>query len=57
MFESGSSLRDKRIRHDFLESTHYPFATFEATEIDGIPPIFADDFETGDTSRWSMAIP
>ncbi len=37
MFESDSTLRDKRIRHDFLESTHYPFATFEATEVDGIP--------------------
>ncbi len=37
MFESDSALRDKRIRHDFLESTHYPFATFEATEVEGIP--------------------
>ena len=37
MFESDSALRDKRIRHDFLESTHYPFATFEATEVQGIP--------------------
>ena len=37
MFESDSTLRDKRIRHDFLESTHYPFATFETTAIEGIP--------------------
>ena len=36
-FESDSNLRDKRIRHDFLESTHFPMATFEATEIEGIP--------------------
>ena len=28
MFESDSTLRDKRIRHDFLESTHWPFARF-----------------------------
>jgi len=37
MFQSDSNLRDKRIRHDFLESTHFPFATFEATEIEGLP--------------------
>ena len=36
-FESDSALRDKRIRHDFLESTHHPLATFEATETLGIP--------------------
>ena len=36
-FESDSALRDKRIRHDFLESTHNPLATFETTEIEGIP--------------------
>ena len=37
LFESDSNLRDKRIRHDFLESTHHPNATFEATRIDGLP--------------------
>ncbi len=36
-FESDSNLRDKRIRHDFLESTHHPYATFEATSIEGLP--------------------
>ncbi len=44
MLESDSTLRDKRIRHDFLESTHWPFATFEATEISGLPATIA----TGD---------
>ncbi|MFA9564117.1 MAG: YceI family protein, partial [Acidimicrobiales bacterium] len=41
MFTSDSTLRDKRIRHDFLESTHYPFATFEATDIQGMPDAIA----------------
>ena len=36
-FESDSNLRDKRIRHDFLESTEYPYATFEPTAVDGLP--------------------
>ncbi len=43
MFESGSSLRDKRIRHDFLESTHWPFVRFEPTLVEGYPAAFADD--------------
>ncbi|HUW02272.1 MAG TPA: YceI family protein [Acidimicrobiales bacterium] len=47
MFESDSSLRDKRIRHDFLESTHYPFASFEASSVEGIPAA-ADDGASGD---------
>ncbi len=42
MFESGSKLRDKRIRHDFLESTHYPFASFSATDVEGIPEVVED---------------
>ena len=42
MFESGSNLRDKRIRHDFLESTHHPFATFEPTAVEGIPAVVDD---------------
>lgn len=37
MFASDSSLRDKRLRHDFLESTHFPFARFVLTEITGLP--------------------
>lgn len=36
-FESDSSLRDKRIRHDFLESTEHPYAEFRPTAIDGLP--------------------
>ena len=30
MFESDSSLRDKRIRDDFLESSAYPMADVRA---------------------------
>jgi polyisoprenoid-binding protein YceI/cytochrome c551/c552 len=37
MFNSDSTLRDKRLRHDFLESTHWPFARFVTTEIAGLP--------------------
>ena len=42
MFESDSTLRDKRIRHDFLESTHWPFARFVPTSIEGLDAVFAD---------------
>ncbi len=42
MLESDSNLRDKRIRHDFLESTHWPFARFEPRLVDGYPASFAD---------------
>ncbi len=36
-FESDSALRDKRIRTDFLNSSEYPMAEFEATSIEGSP--------------------
>ena len=36
-FTSDSNLRDKRIRHDYLESTAFPYATFAPTTIDGLP--------------------
>ena len=42
MFESDSNLRDKRLRHDFLESTHWPFARFETTSIEGLDVDFAE---------------
>lgn len=37
MFTSDSGLRDKRLRHDFLESNHFPFAHFVPTAIVGLP--------------------
>jgi len=37
MFTSNSSLRDKRLRHDFLESNHFPFVSFVPSEIVGLP--------------------
>lgn len=37
MFDSDSGLRDKRLRHDFLESTHWPFAHFVTREMAGLP--------------------
>ena len=41
-FESDSTLRDKRVRHDFLESTEFPHATFVPTSVDGLPDTSAD---------------
>lgn len=34
--ESDSALRDKRIRHDFLESTEFPYVEFDPTDITGL---------------------
>jgi polyisoprenoid-binding protein YceI len=34
---SDQSLRDERLRHDFLESSRYPLARFRTTSIDGLP--------------------
>ena len=47
MFESDSNLRDKRIRHDFLESTHWPFARFVPTSIEGLDAVSADGVVDG----------
>ncbi len=37
LLKSDNNLRDKRIRHDFLESSHYRFAEFDPTGISGLP--------------------
>ena len=42
MFTSDSALRDKRLRHDFLASTHFPFARFAPTAIEGLPDTFVE---------------
>ncbi len=42
MFTSDSNLRDKRLRHDFLASTHFPFARFKPTSVEGLPTSFVD---------------
>lgn len=42
MFDSDSNLRDKRLRHDFLESNHWPFARFETTSIEGLDVAFEE---------------
>jgi polyisoprenoid-binding protein YceI len=38
-FKSDSNRRDNAIRNDWLESASFPLATFEATEIVGIPEV------------------
>lgn len=55
-FDSDSNLRDKRIRHDFLESTHFPFATFEATRIRGIPDVVDGETTAELTVRGNLTI-
>ncbi|MCY4665426.1 MAG: YceI family protein, partial [Acidimicrobiaceae bacterium] len=42
MFQSDSALRDKRIRHDYLQSSHWPFVRFRPTVIEGLDAEFAD---------------
>ena len=42
LLQSDSTLRDKRIRHDFLESSHWPFVRFAPTSIEGLDVEFAD---------------
>ena len=42
MFQSDSALRDKRIRHDYLQSSHWPFVRFRPTSVDGLDAKFAD---------------
>ncbi len=42
MLQSDSALRDKRIRHDFLESGHWPFVRFAPSSIEGLDVEFAD---------------
>ena len=43
MFTSDSNLRDKRLRPDFLESNHFPFATFVTTSIEGLPSTLVEN--------------
>ena len=42
MFQSDSALRDKRIRHDYLQSSHWPFVRFRPGSIEGLGTGFAD---------------
>ncbi len=39
---SDSSLRDKRLRHDFLSSSHFRFAEFTPTDVTGWPAEIVD---------------
>jgi polyisoprenoid-binding protein YceI len=49
-FESDSALRDKRIRHDHLESTEHPYARFVPTDVEGLP----DDVVDGASHKVSI---
>ena len=43
VLDSGSTLRDRRIRHDFLESSKHRFVEFVPTVVEGLP----DNIESG----------
>ena len=43
VLDSGSTLRDRRIRHDFLESSKHQFVEFVPTVVEGLP----DNIESG----------
>jgi polyisoprenoid-binding protein YceI/mono/diheme cytochrome c family protein len=40
--DSDEELRDRRLRHDFLESGDYPLARFSPAEVTGLPTTVAD---------------
>ncbi len=40
--DSDEEMRDRRLRHDFLESGEYPLSRFTPAEIDGLPANIAD---------------
>ena len=44
-FQSDSSRRDNAIRERFLQSALFPMATFEATQIDGLPDSYQEGQE------------
>lgn len=44
-FQSDSSRRDNAIRERFLQSALFPLATFEATQIDGLPDSYQEGQE------------
>jgi polyisoprenoid-binding protein YceI len=44
-FQSNSSRRDNAIRERFLQSALFPLATFEATQIDGLPESYQEGHE------------
>ena len=56
MFRSDSALRDKRIRHDYLESSHWPFVRFRPTAVEGLDAAFADgvDYEVAVTGELTV---
>lgn len=55
-FKSDSSLRDKRIQHDFLESNSYPFVEFTPTSIAGLPDAIVDGIDYDIEVSGSLAV-
>ena len=43
--KSDQTLRDNRLRHDFLQSTEYPLATLTTTSVTGFPDAIVDGVE------------
>ncbi len=55
-FESDSALRDKRIRHDYLESTEFPYAEFTPTDIQGLPATADEGTDTDLTITGDLTV-
>jgi len=53
---SNNSLRDARIRQDFLESHDHPLATFSATALSGMPAELASSGSTKFTMTGDMTV-
>ncbi len=56
VFETNSKLRDKRIRHDFLESTRFPFARFVPSSVTGLPISFVEGTEVPITISGDLTV-
>ncbi len=55
-FSSDSALRDKRIRGEFLDSSEYPMAEFNATSVEGLPGTIDGDTETDLTIEGDLTV-
>ena len=54
--ESDSAMRDKRLRHDYLESGHHPFVTFVTESIEGLPDLITDGTSAEVTLTGQMTV-
>ena len=53
---SDQEIRDNRIRHDFLESTHHPLARLKVSAIEGMPGRIEDGKDVALTLRGDLIV-